>query len=297
MAATPQPINKLNARARLGEGPVWDADQQRLFWVDIYNHRLHQYYPETAESRFIELDDLITGLAIVDRDRLILARRSGLDLLHLPSQAVTPLVDIEGDRPNNRLNDLKCDPHGRLFMGSMNNDEQPEARLCRYDPDGTLTVIETKLSISNGLGWSPDQQTFYLTDSPAQLIYAYDYDGNTGAIANRRVLIDLTPESFFPDGLAIDADGCIWSAMWDGWCVIRFDPQGQEMQRIAMPIQRPTSCAFGGSDLNQLWITSASIGLSQMEIQAQTSAGDLFCVDLDIRGLPVAAFKLEAVID
>ncbi|MEM6423678.1 MAG: SMP-30/gluconolactonase/LRE family protein [Cyanobacteria bacterium P01_D01_bin.128] len=297
MAATPQPINKLNARARLGEGPVWDADQQRLFWVDIYNHRLHQYYPETAESRFIELDDLITGLAIVDRDRLILARRSGLDLLHLPSQAVTPLVDIEGDRPNNRLNDLKCDPHGRLFMGSMNNHEQPEARLCRYDPDGTLTVIETKLSISNGLGWSPDQQTFYLTDSPAQLIYAYDYDGNTGAIANRRVLIDLTHESFFPDGLAIDADGCIWSAMWDGWCVIRFDPQGQEMQRIAMPIQRPTSCAFGGSDLNQLWITSASIGLSQMEIQAQTSAGDLFCVDLDIRGLPVAAFKLEAVID
>ncbi len=122
--------------------------------------------------------------------------------------------------------------------------------------------------MSNGLGWSPDQQTFYLTDSPLKTIYAYDFDLESGKIANRRVFVDLTAEPFYPDGLTVDRSGCIWSAMWDGWCVIRFDPSGREMMRVQMPVQRPTSCTFGNSDLTTLYITTASVGLSEAEIQA-----------------------------
>ncbi|MEM9808730.1 MAG: SMP-30/gluconolactonase/LRE family protein [Cyanobacteria bacterium P01_D01_bin.56] len=294
MCKSPTPIkNMLYARARLGEGPIWDHQQQRLFWVDIYNHRLHKFDLATQQDTFWEFEDLVTGLALIDAENLVLAQRDGLSRLHLPTQRLTFLIDLESDQPDNRLNDLKCDRRGRLWLGSMNNHEEPKAKLYRYDPDGSLRVMETELSISNGLGWSPDDTTFYLTDSPAQKIYAYDFDLDSGQIHNRRVLIDLTTESFYPDGLTIDAEGCIWSAMWDGWCVIRFNPEGQELMRIPMPIQRPTSCTFGGPDLTDLWITTAAVGLSQSEIQKGFYAGDLFCLQTDIVGSPNHAFNLS----
>ncbi len=147
--------------------------------------------------------------------------------------------------------------------------EDPVCGLYRYDPDGSLHKMESGLTISNGLGWSPDERTFYLTDTPQQRIYAYDFEPQSGSISNRRVFIDLSNEPFFPDGMTIDRDGCIWSAMWDGWCVIQFDPDGKEMQRIPMPVQCPTSCTFGGSELNMLYITSASVGLSQEAIEKE----------------------------
>ncbi|MEO1349784.1 MAG: SMP-30/gluconolactonase/LRE family protein [Cyanobacteria bacterium J06635_15] len=293
MCKSPAPIkNMLHARARLGEGPIWDDQQQRLFWVDIYNHRLHKFDLATHQDTFWEFEDLVTGLALIDAENLVLAQRDGLSQLHLPTQRLTFLIDLESDQPDNRLNDLKCDRRGRLWVGLMNNHEEPKAKLYRYDPDGSLRVMETELSISNGLGWSPDDTTFYLTDSPAQKIYAYDFDLDSGQIHDRRVLIDLTSESFFPDGLTIDAEGCIWSAMWDGWCVIRFDAQGKELMRVPMPVQRPTSCTFGGPDLKELWITSAAVGLNQSEIQKGFYAGDLFCVGTDVVGSPNHTFNL-----
>ena len=283
--------NMYHARSRLGEGPIWDQQQQRLYWVDIYNHRLHQFELSTGKNSFLEFEDLVSSLALVDSERLILAQKKGLSLLDLKTQALTPLIAIEADQPDNRLNDLKCDSRGRLWIGSMNNDEEPKAHLYRYDSEGGLQVAETGLSISNGLGWSPDNTTFYLTDSPAQKIYAYDYDLETGHINNRRLFVDLSSEAFYPDGLTVDTEGCVWSAMWDGWCVIRFSPQGQEMSRIPMPVQRPTSCTFGGPELKDLWITTASVGLSQSEIQKSFYAGDLFCLKTDVVGLPSYPFN------
>lgn len=150
--------------------------------------------------------------------------------------------------------------------------------------------MESGLTISNGMGWSPDGGTFYLTDSPLRRIYAYDHDEESGEITGRRVFADLTGSPAFPDGLAVDAEGCVWSAQWDGWCVIRFAPDGREIQRLELPVQRPTSCCFGGPELRTLYITSASVGLSEREIQVCPLSGDLFRVDTETQGLPGQPF-------
>lgn len=277
--------NVLTARARLGEGPVWDAATGQLYWVDIYNHWVHCFNPETGKNDRIDVRDTVSAIALTHTHQLLLAQRHGLACLDLDSHQVTPLADIEKDLPNNRFNDGKCDAAGRFWFGSMSTDDQAGSLYC-YDADGQLSQRETHLNISNGLGWSPDNQTFYLTDSPKQCIYAYTFDLASGRIENRKVLIDLSAESYFPDGLTVDREGCIWSAMWDGGCVIRFDPKGQEMGRLMLPVQRPTSCTFGGPKLSQLFITTASVGLSESEIQQSFYSGDLFCVETQTTGLP-----------
>ncbi|BBD66695.1 SMP-30/gluconolaconase/LRE domain-containing protein [Nostoc commune NIES-4072] len=283
--------NVLEARARLGEGPIWDSTKNLLYWVDIYNHRVHQFNPATGENCFFDVGDVVGAIATAGADRLIMLLRHHLAFLNTQTGEVTPILEIEGDLPDNRFNDGKCDSQGRFWFGSMCSLEKPQASLYRYDNDGSLHVMETGLTISNGLGWSPDQKTFYLTDSPQQKIYAYDFNSITGNISNRRVFIDLTHESFHPDGLAIDSEGHIWSAMWDGWCVIRFNPKGEEILRIKLPVQVPTSCTFGGEDLQTLYITTASVGLSQAEIEKSFYSGDLFALQTDVAGLPNYSFS------
>lgn len=267
--------NVLAARARLGECPVWDADRQQLYWVDIYNHRVHQFDPATGQDRYFDTGDLVSAIALAGRERLLMALRDRLAFLSTQTGEVTPIYQITFPYPNTRFNDGKCDSQGRFWIGSIS--EAPEqAELYRYDPDGSLQVMETGLTISNGLGWSPDETTFYLTDSAQHKIYAYDFEVETGTIRDRRVLVDLSDEVVEPDGLAIDQQGNLWSALWDGWCIACFNATGQEILRVKIPVQRPTSVAFGGTHLTDLYITSASVGLSQKEIQQGFNAGDLF---------------------
>ncbi|WP_375513432.1 SMP-30/gluconolactonase/LRE family protein [uncultured Nostoc sp.] len=282
--------NVLGARARLGEGPIWDSTKSLLYWVDIYNHRVHQFHPETGKNSFFDVGDVVGAIATAGTDRLIMLLRHHLAFLNTQTGVVTPILEIEGNLLDNRLNDGKCDPQGRFWFGSMCSLEQPHASLYRYDNDGSLHVMETGLTISNGLGWSPEQKTFYLADSPQQKIYAYDFNSVTGNISNRRIFVDLTHESFYPDGLTIDSEGHIWSAMWDGWCVIRFNPKGEEILRIKLPVQLPTSCTFGGEDLQTLYITTASVGLSQADIEKSFYSGDLFALQTDVTGLPTYDF-------
>ncbi|MGD1853437.1 MAG: SMP-30/gluconolactonase/LRE family protein [Leptolyngbyaceae cyanobacterium] len=279
-----QPENVLAVRARLGEGPIWNAERQVLHWVDIYNRRVHTFDPVSGKDTYIEVDTVVSGLFLEDERHLILAQENRLTRLDLHNQTTALLIEIEADRPNNRLNDVRADSRGRRWVGTMNNDGKPEANLYRYDLDGSLHHMETNLSISNGLGWSPDQTIFYLTDSPQQVIYAYDFDVDAGTICDRKPLIILTDESFYPDGLTIDTEGCLWSAMWNGWCVIRFDPQGQEMMRVPLPVPLVTSCTFGGENLTDLFITTASAGLSQAELKQSFEAGDLFRLRTEVKG-------------
>ncbi len=291
MNAANSPKNILEARARLGEGPFWHPDEQLLYWVDIYNHRVHQFNPATGATQFFDVGEVVGCIAPAGTNRLIMGERHRLTFLDTISGKVTPILDIEDNQPDIRLNDGKCDRIGRFWFGSMSSKGEPQGNLYRYDLDGSLHTLQTGLTISNGLGWSPDDKNFYLTDSPLQTIYAFDFDSESGSISNRRILIDLKPESFFPDGLTVDKDGCIWSAMWDGWCIIRFDPQGKEMMRVMMPVQRPTSCTFGGEDLMTLYITTASVGLSEAEIQNSFYSGDLFSLQANTSGLPAHHFK------
>jgi sugar lactone lactonase YvrE len=282
--------NVLEARARLGECPLWDADRQLLYWVDILNHRVHQFNPATGNDRFFGVGEVVGPIALAGDQRLIIAQRDHIAFLDTQSGQVSPILVVEADKPNNRFNDGKCDRQGRFWFNSMSEDEG-QAALYRYDPDGSLHLMEKGLTIGNGLGWSPDDTTFYLTDSKPHLIYAYNFDATSGSISDRRVLVDLSHEEFEPDGLAVDREGGIWSAMWNGWCVIRFDPDGKEMMRVQVPVQRPTCCTFGGEHLTDLYITTASVGLTQKEIQKSFEAGDLFCLKTDVAGMPASSFN------
>lgn len=281
--------NVLTARARLGECPVWDANRQQLFWVDVYNHRVHQFDPATGRDCYFDTGDVVSAIVLTNSDRLLVALRDRLAFLNTQTGEVTPVYQIKFPHSDTRFNDGKCDSQGRFWIGSVS--EAPgQAALYRYDPDGSLHVMEIGLTISNGLGWSPDEKTFYLTDSAHHKIYAYDFEVETGAIRNRRVLVDLSDEAVEPDGLTIDRQGNLWSALWDGWCVACFNPTGQEILRVKLPVQRPTSLTFGGSDLTDLYITSASVGLSQKEIQQGFYAGDLFHLAANFPGMPTQSF-------
>ncbi|MEB3178527.1 MAG: SMP-30/gluconolactonase/LRE family protein [Nostocaceae cyanobacterium] len=283
--------NVLESRARLGEGPVWDSAKNLLYWVDIYNHRVHQFNPVTGKDVFFDVGDTVGCVAVADENRLIMALRHSLAFLDVTTGVVTPIMDVEADIPENRFNDGKCDSQGRFWFGSMCPGKF-QGSLYRYDSDGSLHVMERGLGISNGLGWSLDDTRFYLTDSAVQKIYVYDFDVDRGDISNRRVFVDLAGELFCPDGLAVDFEGFVWSVMWDGWCVIRYSPLGEEVLRVELPVQRPTSCCFAGEDLRKLYVTSASVGLSEVEIQRSFYSGDLFCLEVDVRGLSGYSFQV-----
>jgi sugar lactone lactonase YvrE len=281
--------NVLNARARLGECPLWDWRSQLLYWVDIYNHRVHQFDPATGGDRFWEVGDAVSAIALAGEQQILMALGNRLALLDPQSGTQQTLHTTEFDCPGTRFNDGKCDAQGRFWIGSI-SPEPGQAALYRYDPDGSWQTMETGLTISNGLGWSPAGDIFYLTDSPQWKIFAYSFDAATGTIGDRRVLVDLGNEPVEPDGLAIDTQGHLWSALWDGWCVVQFDSTGRELQRVPLPVQRPTCPIFGGPALTNLYITTASVGLSQAEIQAGFYAGDLFCLPTDRIGLPAHRF-------
>ena len=287
---TGQPQNVLDARARLGEGPVWDARSQKLFWVDVYNYRVHQFDPASGQNRYFDTGEVVSAVALAGPDRLIMALKERLAQLDLNTGQMTPLVPLDlSSRVDTRCNDGKCDPQGRFWIGTI-SDTPKQAALYRYDPDGSVEIMETGLTIANGLGWSPDGNTFYLTDSFQHKIFAYDFDGEKGTISNRRALVDLSEEAVEPDGLTIDTQGNIWSALWDGWAIACFNPTGRELFRINMPVPRPTSVTFGGPDLTELYITSASVGLSQKEVQECYTAGDLFRLPTQSQGLPAHGF-------
>ncbi|MDP9349267.1 MAG: SMP-30/gluconolactonase/LRE family protein [Gemmatimonadota bacterium] len=281
----------LAARARLGEGPAWDGEAAVLWWVDILNHRVHRFRPDTGEDEFWEVGETVGCAVPAAGGRVLLGLRRGLGLLDPGTGEVERLATLLDGAPGERINDGKCDPRGRLWVGSMSQ-EEGGAVLFRYDPEGGARVVERGLTISNGLGWSPDGGTFYLTDSPRKTIYAYDFDLEAGEISGRRVFADLSAGKAFPDGLTVDAEGCVWSAQWEGGSVVRFSPDGREVERRAVPVPLSTSCAFGGPDLGDLYVTSASVGLGQEQIEESHPSGDLFRLRPGAKGLPVTPFRV-----
>ena len=280
----------LRARARLGEGPVWDAATGTLLWVDIYDYRVHRFHPESGRDEAFDVDDTV-GFAVPASDgRILVGLRQRLALLEPKTGEIECLVAVEVNRPRNRINDGAVDPRGRVWFGTAAKDEGA-ASLYRYDPENGLVRAEAGLSLSNGLGWSPDGGTFYLTDSPAKLIHAYDFDPDRGTLTRRRIFADLRDEDGVPDGLAVDAEGGVWSARFDGAALVRYDPGGRETLRVRTPVRRPTSCAFGGPKLADLYVTSASVGMSEEEIEASFDSGDLFRLRPGVSGLPETPFR------
>lgn len=278
----------LSMHNRLGEGPLWSVQEQALYWCDLLTHEIMRYLPTTGEMQRFPLGVQPGCLALVDDGGLLLATAKGFAFYDF--EKLTFIEDNIAYQPAARFNDGKVDRGGRFWAGTAPG--RPEGHLYRMDSDGVVTIMENGIGISNGLGWSPDNRVMYYSDSGgAGVVWAYDFDAATGDLANRRMFMPPTNGKGVADGLTVDSEGCVWCAFWDGWRVERFAPDGRSLQTISMPVQRPTSCIFGGPDLTTLYITSAGDGFDPVQ---QPLAGDLFRIETGVRGLPEPAFERGA---
>lgn len=286
----------LDARALLGEAAFWDARLQRLWWVDIDGCAVHLFDPASGHDQIWRLPFRVGCLAPCARDqRLLLATERGFQFFDPASGALTTIADPEADRPEQRFNDGTTDPCGRFWAGTMSlrPERPPTGAFYRLDPDLTWTRSVDGIRTTNGLAFAPDGRTMYLADSaPAvRTIWACDYDPDTGTPSNRRVFVDTTGMPGRPDGGTIDADGCYWMAGVGGWQVVRFTPAGRVDRVVEVPVEKPTKIAFGGRDLDVLYLTSIGQGLTPGSEARQPRAGGLFAFTVPgVRGLELARF-------
>jgi len=272
----------------LGEGPLWNVQEQALYLVDINGNCFYRYEPGTGKLERFAVGLPIGVLAIRAAGGLVMATKKGFAFWNR-QDGLQFIVDPQDRQGHTRFNDGAVDCRGRFWAGTMCELEpgcsQPEGSLYRLDADLSLHVLETNVGVSNGIGWSPDQRLMYYTDSPLRLIAIYDFDAATGTIENRRPFVHTPDEKGVPDGLTVDSEGFIWSACWGGWKITRYDPAGKVERVIQLPVQYPTSCAFGGATLDELYITSAWTALSEEKRKQQPLAGDLFRLNAGIQGL------------
>ena len=274
----------LDAHATLGEGPVWDADGGVLWWVDIEGRRIHRFDPATSADTSFETASMVGAVAIRASGGLMAALADGVWTVDPESGAAELFVGL-GEPPEVRSNDAKCDPAGRFLVGTMAFDNSPIGSLYSVEADGSLRRLLDQLSIANGMAWSADGGTLYYIDSPLRRVDAFDYDLATGAISRRRpylVFDDRVPK---PDGMSIDAEGGLWIAFWDAAEIRRYGPDRELDVVVRVPAQQVTSCAFSGPDLRDLYITSATTGLSAEALAEQPHAGGLFHVRAPVPGV------------
>lgn len=275
-----------DAKAALGEGPVWDARTQTLYWVDILNKRIYANGDSLAE-----LDEFIGCLAPRARGGLVLAKRFSFWTFDLSATSSTFLAAPADEPATNRFNDGKCDPRGRFVAGTMNlNEKDSTGSLYSFNGESIAKLL-SNVTISNGLTWNPDGKTFYYIDTPTRVVQAFDYDLDSGAIANPRVTVTIPASLGWPDGMTSDSQGNLWIAMWGGAQVTKWNPHtGQLLEQIPVPALQPSSCAFGGKHLNELFITSARKGLDDAALAQYPLSGGVFRVETTVAGLPAFEF-------
>jgi sugar lactone lactonase YvrE len=275
--------------AELGEGALWDWRGNLLVSVDIPAGQVLVSDPRDGSTRSLEVGQPVGAAMLRGEHDLLLAVRDGFATLDLETGAVEPLVAVEADKPANRMNDAACDARGRCFAGTMATDDTPGAgTLYRLDQDLSVHAMLDGLTISNGLGWSPSGSVMYHIDSMAGGADAHDFDADSGALSGRRRLIDTDPSWGLPDGLAVDSEGGLWVAFWGGSAVRRFSPEGELTETLELPAARATRPAFGGANLDQLYVTSAKLD------PEQTVDGDLggaiFVLEPGVRGMRAHVF-------
>ncbi|MBZ0292291.1 MAG: SMP-30/gluconolactonase/LRE family protein [Anaerolineae bacterium] len=279
----------LDVKNQLGEGPMWDADAQKFYWTDIANHCFFSYDPASGQQERYDIGQPVGTVVLRQQGGFVLAMRDGFAFWDPDSQKLEMIIDPESDKPQSRFNDGAVDRQGRFWAGTM-GPGGPVGALYRLDTDLSLHTIQTGVTISNGLGWSPDNKIMYFCDTATQTIYKFDFDPATGDVENRRDYVKIPEGDGSPDGLTVDRDGFVWSARWDGWKIARFDPDGKLEREIAIPAARVTSCVFGGPNLDELYITTARIGLKEKDLQSQPSAGGVFHLKTDVTGIAEPKF-------
>jgi len=270
----------LSCQDSLGESPLWDHRRNELFWVDINEGLIHSYQPASQKAKTWSVGEKVGCIIMHANGGFLLATESGLRFWDPEKNKITLFRSTEHLNPENLFNDGKVDPLGRFWIGTKGPKGTSKLWMLQ---ENEFQVKISDLWISNGLDWSVDGEVFYHTDSGDQTIYRYDINLITAKLSNRACFYQ--PKIGTPDGMTIDSDGNIWTAIWDGWRVVQLNTAGEVLTEIRLPVQRPTSVTFGGEYLRTLFITSASEGLTPSERQDQPYAGDLFSVDLCVLGV------------
>jgi sugar lactone lactonase YvrE len=290
----------LDAMADLGEGALWYGPKQVLYWVDINVGDVHAFNPATGDDICHQIGQDV-GTVVPRKpdparpyESVMLALRTGFAALNLENGKTFIIADPERHIPANRFNDGKCDPAGRFWAGTMPDGAgaAPDggSLYCLY-ADHHVEVKERGIRCSNGLAWSLDNKTMYYIDTPAMEIWAYDYDLATGETRNRRTVVSVPEEDGYPDGMTADAEGNLWVAHWGGWQVVCWNPlTGAKLSSIPIPAAQVTSCAFGGKDLDELYITTARTGIARQDLRTQPHAGSIFVIRPGMCGIPSCEF-------
>ena len=284
-----------DGKHQLGEGVLWCQRTQRLLWTDILGARLWSLAPATGVSQSWPMPERLATFALTaDDDRLLLGLASQLAWFRFSEQSVTPICAVEAELPHTRVNDGRCDRFGRFVFGTKNDAADMAACAGFYRLNADLTLERLALppvAISNSICFSPDGHTMYYCDSLAKKIHCCDYDTAAGTISGQRLFADLSAQPGEPDGSAVDSQGYLWNAQWGGHRVLRLAPDGSIERLLKVPVAQPSCVAFGGADLNDLYISSARESLSPAALLAEPVAGGLFRHHVaDVRGLPEARF-------
>jgi sugar lactone lactonase YvrE len=284
----------LDCRHHLAEGPVWH--QNALSWVNITAGEFHRLDPANGQHETRAIGGLL-GFAVPAADgRWLLGHNGGFAFYDWNSRQLTPLAQPESHFPRNRFNDGKCDPAGRLFAGTINLDlSVGSANFYRLGSTLVPEKVLDQVTISNGLAWSQDARTLYYTDTWTRRIDRFDFERATGSISNRRALVHIPENGGFPDGMDIDTAGNLWVALWGAASVVCYHGQtGVELDRIHLPVSQPSSCAFGGTDLDTLYITTARQDLSEDTLSSEPTAGSIYQVKPGVKGCAVVPFHIHS---
>jgi sugar lactone lactonase YvrE len=281
-----------DVRATLGEGPVWDDREQCIWWVDILGESIHRTDPLTGHDDVVPVGQMVGALGLRQNGGLVVAARDGFIAIDPASGRIERLADVEADRPSSRMNDGKVDPQGRFWAGTTDIDHRPGlGTLYRLDADHTVTPMLTDVAISNGLDWTADSATMYFIDTPTRRIDRLSFEPSTGSISDRRPAVSIRPGAGGPDGMTLDAEDHLWVALWDGWAVERYSPNGDLELRVDVPAAQTSSCTFGGPELDALYITTAQKDFPAGGMADQPHAGGLFACRPGVRGRPAHRFE------
>jgi D-xylono/L-arabinono-1,4-lactonase len=274
----------VNKQCIVGEGPLWHPAEQCLYWTDIDGKKLYRYFPDTKQTELCFEGEIIGGFTLQADGALLLFGAAGSVSIWRNGKIERRVIQEIPRERKIRFNDVIADPEGRVFCGTIGDVEKPEGALYCLNRDGSYQMIWEGIYISNGMGFSPDEKLMYYIDSQRQQVFVYDYDRASGDVSNRRVLIDYNPEKPYPDGMTVDAQGDLWIAMAMGGCVKQYDAGGREKKSCKMPMRMVTSVAFGGKNLDELYITSGT-ELGDLEWNMEL-AGATMRLNPGVRGKP-----------
>jgi sugar lactone lactonase YvrE len=280
----------VDARAELGEGPVWEADRDAVVWVDILARRVVRTSSAGITTEVCRTPSDVGAVVRRHSGGYVLALRDGFWSVSVDGEEAQPLATLDIP-PSMRFNDGKCDPAGRFLAGSMPySEDAPVGELMRLEADGTITPLVDGVTVSNGIGWTADGRTMYFIDSDTRRVDAFNYDPETGWLGDRTTFVRIADDDGLPDGLAVDVEGGVWVALWGGRRLHRYLPDGSLEAIVDVPATHTTSCAFGGPNLDRLYITSARTRLDAVRLADEPHAGSLFIAEPGVAGVPVAEY-------